>query len=275
MTATHNTLNLADPHLKHHDSLTGSRMTGSLASGRTMSNTRAILVSVAQNATEITAAQTTANATLRAAETAAHYAWIGACLALGGAVLAAIVAKRNGYLQARTTQQLKHAEFRQVWINRLRDEMANYQARASEPGATDERIELGESIFTVLMLMDRNDPDYGRLAAQIRAVERLSGDAKAPNSQAALTEAKLTDHADLLGICQDILTREWEVTKAEMHETPWDWPISRWVRFRKWQRKEAEMQRRALSEAGLPISPPQPVATVGRLSLMWKRRDTI
>jgi hypothetical protein len=125
------------------------------------------------------------------------------------------------------------------------------------------------------MLMDRNDPDYGRLAAQIRAVERLSGDAKAPNSQAALTEAKLTDHADLLGICQDILKREWEVTKAEMHETPWDWPISRWVRFRKWQRKEAEMQRRALSEAGLPISPPQPVATVGRLSLMWKRRDTI
>jgi hypothetical protein len=129
MTATHNTLNLADPYLKHHDSLTGSRMTGSLASGRTMSNTLTILVSVAQNATEITAAQTTANATLRAAETAEHYAWIGACLALGGAVLAAIVAKRNGYLQARTTQQLKHAEFRQVWINWLRDEMANYQAR--------------------------------------------------------------------------------------------------------------------------------------------------
>lgn len=240
-----------------------------------MSNTLTILAGAARDATAITVAQTTANATLHAAETAAHYAWVGACLALGGAVLAAIVAKRNGYLQARTTQQLKHAEFRQAWINQLRDEMANYQARAFEPEATDERIALGKSIFTVLMLMDRNDPDYGRLAAQIGAVEKRSGDTTEPNPTTALTEVKLTNHADLLAICQDILKREWEVTKAEMHETPWGWPISRWVRFRKWQRNEAEMQRRALSEADLPISPPKPVVTFGRLSLMLKRRDTI
>ena len=59
----------------------------------------------------IKASERTADATKKAAETSAHYAFIAACLALVGALFGGLVAWRNGWLTTRTTQQIKHADY--------------------------------------------------------------------------------------------------------------------------------------------------------------------
>lgn len=84
-----------------------------------------------QQAGALKAAAKTAEATKTAVETAATNAWWAAILALMGAVFAAFVAWRNGWLAARTTQQMKHADFRQKWIDSLREDMARLTRTAT------------------------------------------------------------------------------------------------------------------------------------------------
>ena len=62
-------------------------------------------------------------ATVRGAQITSAAALAAACIALVAAIITALVALRNGYLTVRTTVQVKHADFRQAWINSLRDEM--------------------------------------------------------------------------------------------------------------------------------------------------------
>lgn len=66
--------------------------------------------------------------------------------------------------QMRLQSGAKIAEFRQAWINELRDAMANYQSYAVTPNLnqheTREYYKYGTQIE---LLMDRRDPNYTRL----------------------------------------------------------------------------------------------------------------
>lgn len=152
-------------------------------------------------------------ATIRSAQLTAQVALIAAAVAFVSAIIAGVVALRNGYLTVRSNAALKHADFRQLWINRLRDEMGTLQSLAVnyKPGDADGETKFIKSLTTILMLMNRDDPDYQLLIDHMNAilVSKESTDA----SHFFDAYVGLTD------ICQDILKREWEVTKREMHAT--------------------------------------------------------
>lgn len=153
-----------------------------------------------------------AQATVRGAQLTSAAALAAAFLALVAAIIAGAVALRNGYLTIRTTAQLKHADFRQNWINALRDEMTNFQslAVAKQPWTAKTDAALVKSSTKVLLLMNPKDRDYQQLLNALQAV--LAG-------WHVDRDKWLDSHADLIMLCQQILKREWNVTKREMHET--------------------------------------------------------
>ena len=170
------------------------------------------------------AAQKSADAAMAAAERTSNYALAAAIVAVVGVLITAFVTWRNGYLQARVSQQLKHAEFRQTWINALREEMARFQLLTAQSLVdVGKDAELAQSMSMILLRMDRSDEDYDRLVRQDGRRHRTPSRrvATAPT----LRPGKAPPRADLLLICQDILKREWNVTKDEMNRTPLIWPF--------------------------------------------------
>lgn len=184
----------------------------------------ALAASINARLATLGAAQKNADAVLAAAERTSNYALAAAVIAVMGVLVTAFVTWRNGYLQARVSQQLKHAEFRQTWINALREEMARFQLLTAQ-SATDAKkgAELVQSMSMILLRMDRNDEDYDRLVVKMDEVvdnvaARRDGTSAVPHPSAA---------SDLLLICQDVLKREWDVTKQEMNRTPLIWPFDK------------------------------------------------
>lgn len=164
-------------------------------------------------------------ATVVAAIIAATIALAAAIISLLGVIISAGIAKRNGIITARTAQQVKHADFRQNWINKLRDEMATFQAKAfvnvSEAGKS---AEVGEAMLKILMLIDRKDPHYEELKQLLYDVMNYAKDRdlRIANPQGGdlptLPENPLTvAHAKFVQVCQDILKDEWEVTKKGLY----------------------------------------------------------
>src|ERR671932_337296 len=95
----------------------------------------------------------------------AYTALIASLVALVVGLWTAFVNRRNAGLQAVIVQQTKHAEFRQAWINRLREQMAELSAAAYGSAANgDEEVKrqlnIRKAAAMVRLLMDRNDTDY-------------------------------------------------------------------------------------------------------------------
>lgn len=104
---------------------------------------------------------------------------------------------------------LKIADFRQSWINNLRDEMAEFQSYGVQPGTdpTKERMfyKLGTKIE---LLMNPSDPDYPALQAQMyKFLSVADGD----------TVNKYSQNAEFIELCQRILKREWDRLKSDIH----------------------------------------------------------
>lgn len=173
-----------------------------------------VSTSINQRLGQIEAAQTTANATLWVAGVAA----IAACLSFLGVFLTVRVLRRNGFIQARASQQLKHADFRQAWIDKLRDEMANFLKlatdRMSKPSLEPQVI---QSMALILLRIDRKDIHYDTLIDALDEV--LDATATPPKGVKSYGAAA----GDYLMVCQGILKREWETTKKQMHEEPPEW----------------------------------------------------
>jgi hypothetical protein len=138
-------------------------------------------------------------------------ALIAASAALGAAFFAFIaaiinarVSRQNALLQAIITQRIKRADFRQAWINDLREAFAKMQAAFMEQKLDKEGAEHG---LRVLLLMNRNDEDYERLRSTIYILS-----AKGEESKERVDEAR----KNFVIISQDILKREWEVVKSEI-----------------------------------------------------------
>lgn len=103
---------------------------------------------------------------------------------------------------------MKIAEFRQAWINNLRDEMAEFQSYGVHPESNpaQERIfyKLGTKIE---LLMNPNDPDYPELQQQMYAFLSVSdGD----------TVDKYSQNPKFIELCQRILKREWDRLKRDI-----------------------------------------------------------
>jgi hypothetical protein len=183
----------------------------------------ALAASINARLAAIGAAQKNADAVLAAAERTSNYALAAALVAVVGVLITAFVTWRNGYLQARVSQQLKHAEFRQTWINALREEMARFQLLTAQSLIDKEKgADLVQSMSMILLRMDRNDEDYDRLVGKM---DEVVDGIEAPRGEASAKGG--TAPSDLLLICQDILKREWDVTKVEMNRTPLIWPFDR------------------------------------------------
>lgn len=196
----------------------------------------AIAASINARLATLGAAQKNAEAAITAAERTSNYALAAAAIAVIGVLITALVTWRNGHLQVRVAQQLKHAEFRQTWINALREEMARFQLLTAQSLRDPNKdAELVQSMSMILLRMDRADKDYDRLVETMDGVVGAVVGDVAADVGGDVVECKSstgdagrgTAPTDLLLICQDILKREWDVTKAEMNRTPVIWPSER------------------------------------------------
>lgn len=177
----------------------------------------AVAVSINNRLAQIAAAQTSAKATVEAASTTATVAAVAAFLSLCGVLLTAWVARRNGFIQTRATQQLKHADFRQAWINGLREEMARFLSLTAEY-VTDptKQPSVIQSMAMILLRMNSRDKEYDGLVEALDEVLDAASGGIAPKSY--------NDAAgDYLIICQRILKSEWETTRIAMLEEPPKW----------------------------------------------------
>ena len=103
---------------------------------------------------------------------------------------------------------MKIAEFRQAWINNLRDEMAEFQSYGVHPGTNPaqerEFYKLGTKIE---LLMNPGDPDYPVLQKQMYEFLSVSdGD----------VIDKYSRNAEFIETCQKILKREWDRLKSDI-----------------------------------------------------------
>ncbi|HEX4079470.1 MAG TPA: hypothetical protein VHX61_11440 [Rhizomicrobium sp.] len=103
----------------------------------------------------------------------------------------------------------KLAEFRQSWINELRDCMAEVQSYGVTPDLDHARTrKFYKAATKIELLMNRRDSNfeapqdcmYGFLTAQT-------------------TEEKFACNAPFIKVCQDILKTEWDVLKKELRQS--------------------------------------------------------
>ena len=119
--------------------------------------------------------------------------------------------------QMRLQSASKIAEFRQAWINELRDSMAGFQSLGVTPNL-DHAMEREFYRFgtKIELLMNRRDPNYRQLCDRMYAF-----------LEATTIEEKFGCNAPYVRICQDILKNEWEVLKKDMIDASSDAPEKR------------------------------------------------
>ena len=125
----------------------------------------------------------------------------------------------NRFAEARDTKQrsterflaseLKLVEFRQIWINDLRNELTQF---TSKLGMADENFGEWEAaaghVTKIQLLMNPNDPDYPELVELSTNLIRAMSD----------DEKLAADNANrIVRIAQRILKREWERLKEDLN----------------------------------------------------------
>ena len=139
---------------------------------------------------------------LQAALIAAVAAFGAALFAFVASLINVRVQSRNAELQARTASAIKIAEFRQIWIDKLRENFVSLQVKiASNPSDLDK--ELSEDIFRILLMMNKDDTNISEIKSLVS--KSLSKDTTSRQAQ-----------IELLGLLQNIIKTEWEVVKANL-----------------------------------------------------------
>ena len=145
------------------------------------------------------------NSAISASLIAASAALGAALFAFIAALINAKTARKNAVLQALVQQRVKRADFRQAWINDLRAAFAKTQVGFMADSLDKEGAENG---IRVLLMMNRNDPDYDKLKSTIALLS--SKDDIDPEE---MHQAR----RDIIVVSQDIMKREWGVVKAELN----------------------------------------------------------
>lgn len=163
-------------------------------------------------------------------------AWIPAIAAIVSALAAITAAVASAVIASGTTHRAVIAEFRQAWINDFRKDIADYLAvirsyqevyddedlRTTDPDGRDEQLR---------QIRREADPAYYRMRLRInpRPNESKELDDKFIRSIESLLDATLPGKTDpkvlikridgVLAQGQELLKREWEVTKAQHADT--------------------------------------------------------
>jgi hypothetical protein len=141
--------------------------------------------------------------------TAIIVALIGSGAVIGSALFALIsaltnawVARQNSHVQGRIAQRLKRAEFRQNWINALREAFVAFSSSIVDKSMENRQSVLTEQTSRIVLLMNRDDPDFETL---MNAMSEFMSESKDENSRYRLVP-----------LFQNILKREWNVVKDEL-----------------------------------------------------------
>lgn len=133
--------------------------------------------------------------------------WISGRYATKNAKAQNEIAEKNAKAQNDLAVKLKLADFRQAWINDLRNSLSELEARGlSNTYAQDEVLELTRLTQKVRMLMNKDDPHYPELS-NLLALLNMN----------ANTEARQKYVRDLTPLAQKILKDEWEVLKRDLN----------------------------------------------------------
>lgn len=149
-------------------------------------------------------------------ETVIYACMVGAVSAAGAAFgswlssRATIKATQNALIginrQIEFQRSAKIAEFRQAWINDLRESMATLQSIGVAPNLQHQQeTEFYRAGTKIELLMNREDRRYQPLQRCMYAF-----------LAAKTTEDKFLCNAPFVEICQDVLKTEWEVLKREL-----------------------------------------------------------
>ena len=114
--------------------------------------------------------------------------------------------KENAELQARLTANVKLAEFRQAWINNLRNDMADFQARSISyrPG-----VDNFEEIHKIGSRIELHINPKDKLLPALR-------DSMAACISSNTPQQKIDANGQFVSICAKILNAEWKVLKKEV-----------------------------------------------------------
>lgn len=138
-------------------------------------------------------------------------------ISLSGIVFTYLASKRNNW-NAGVTQ------FRQQWINNLRDALSLFIAKAETISMTDYHddnlyfahfTELSQSYNKVILLLNPNDPDYQAVLKQMDEIRQLihSEEEEKFENDAEFQIYFDNQIAGLLKVSQIVLKREWNVIK--------------------------------------------------------------
>lgn len=135
------------------------------------------------------------------------------CGAIAGAAVTSFFTRRNAKEQNALASRTKLADFREAWLNRLRDAIAEFGAEVlvvpSESGTLN-RHRIYELATKIRLLMNRRDPHYDTLNGLLLAVS----DRRAEDISDKFA-------AELTMLAQDILKAEWETLKYDLeYEAP-------------------------------------------------------
>jgi hypothetical protein len=132
--------------------------------------------------------------------------------ALAGAAVSSFITRRNAKEQNALASRTKLADYREAWLNRLRDAIAEFGAAAlsspSDSGGLN-RHRIDELTIKIRLLMNRRDSRYGTLDGIL----------------AAVSDRKMEDDpgefaSRLTMLAQDILKTEWEILKYDLEYEP-------------------------------------------------------
>jgi hypothetical protein len=140
-----------------------------------------------------------------AAIIAASAALGSAFFAFVAALINASVARKNAILAAQISQRTKRAEFRQAWIDKLRESLVKAHIGFANPKGVAQ--EDAEHALRTLLLVNRNDVDYARLS---NCIFRMT------NSRSLSAAEAEQVGKEMLEVSQDLLKREWNVVKSEI-----------------------------------------------------------
>lgn len=133
-------------------------------------------------------------------------ALIGHLINSGNAKMTAKIARANAELSASLEANVRLAEFRQKWIDALREDMAKFQSLATQPH-TDPKLqrEFYELGTRIELRMNPKDPNYNELQDAMYAYFSADND-----------DDKLFANTPYIEVCQSILKQEWDVLKEDL-----------------------------------------------------------
>lgn len=171
---------------------------------------------VASSAVE--AATYTATATLVAACIAGTIALLASILSLVSSLVTAGINKRNAGVQMRIAQQVKHADFRQAWINSLRDALIDFQRQAViSPSDSSATSDLMGARSRILLMLNRFDENYNSLESiMFNIVENVEMNDR---------RSYFGKGSEFISLSQAVLKKEWDATKFELYSVPKDYLV--------------------------------------------------